>query len=360
MTDLLDATGDLVAALDALDDAVAQIQVADRDGLSPAEELALLGRLEEMRRRLDHGTVLAAGHLDASAAFSLDGHKTAKGALKAIGRLSGSEAHGRLQTDRALRRPPLVEAAYAEGRIPTEHVRAMARTVSNPRVAEWVPGADPIFAHHATILGYDDFVAALRQWEALADADGADQASERCHERRSASLLESTIDGSFRLESNHGAMQGAAWCSTGQATSSTSAAGSACSLARVETPPSSRPCSGGRAGSDACGPAATGGAATCKWTIATRPGGAAPPTSPTPTPTAGFTTGSRSAGSARSGVRAASGQSIAPTAVDPSPHPSEQGRARPATGPGGPALERAASRHRSRKEVQWPNRSRAR
>ena len=163
-----------------------------------------------MRRRLDHGTDLAAGHLDVSAAFSLDGHKTAKGALKAIGRLSGSEAHGRVQTSRALRRLPLVEAAYARGEIPTEHARAIARAVSNPRVAEWVPGADPIFAHHATILGYDDFVAALRQWEALADADGADQASERCHERRNATLLESAIDGSFRLEGNHGALQGAA------------------------------------------------------------------------------------------------------------------------------------------------------
>ena len=210
MTDLLHTPGDLVAALDALDQAVAQVQDADRDELSPAEELALLGRLEVLRRRLDHGADVAAGHLDATAAFSLDGHKTAKGALKAIGRLSGPEAHGRVQTARALRRLPLVEAAYAEGRIPTEHVRAIARTVSNPRVAGWVPGADPIFAHHAAILGYDDFVAALRQWEALADADGADQASEQSHERRSASLLESAIDGSFRLESTHGAMQGAA------------------------------------------------------------------------------------------------------------------------------------------------------
>ena len=210
MTDLLEPPDDLVTALDALDVAVASVQAADRDSLSPAEELALLGRLERLRRRLDHGADLAAGHLDGSAAFSLDGHKTAKGALKAIGRLSGSEAHGRVQTSRALRRLPLVEAAYARGEIPTEHVRAIARTVSNPRVAEWVPDADPIFAHHATILGYDDFVAALRQWEALADADGADQASERLHERRSASLLESAIDGSFRLESNHGALQGAA------------------------------------------------------------------------------------------------------------------------------------------------------
>ncbi|HSP04277.1 MAG TPA: DUF222 domain-containing protein [Acidimicrobiales bacterium] len=200
---------ELEAALNALDDAVGLVQSASLDGVSPKEELALVRRLEELRRRLDHGTDQAVGHLDAGAAFSIDGHKTAKGALKAIGRLSGPEAHGRVQTSRALRRLPLVEAAYARGEIPTEHARALARTVANPRVAEWVPDADPIFAHHATKLGYDDFVAALRQWEALADADGADQASERSHQRRNASLLESGIDGSFHLEGSFGAFQGA-------------------------------------------------------------------------------------------------------------------------------------------------------
>jgi hypothetical protein len=210
MTVLLEPAVALDSALAALDDAVGLVQAAELDGLSPAEELALVGRLEVLRRRLDHGTDRAAGHLDRSAAFSFDGHKTAKGALKAIGRLSGSEAHGRVQTSRALRHLPLVEAAYGRGEIPTEHVRAIARTIANPRVAAWVPGADPVFAHHATVLGYDDFCAALKQWEALADADGADQASEHSHERRSASLHESGIDGSFRLESNQGAIRGAA------------------------------------------------------------------------------------------------------------------------------------------------------
>jgi hypothetical protein len=206
--DTLEST-DLATALAALDEAVCLVQSASLDGVSPKEELALVRRLEVLRRRLDHGTDLTVGHLDASAAFSADGHKTAKGALKAIGRLPGPEAHGRVQTSRALRRLPLVEAAYGRGDIPTEHVRAIARTVSNPRVAEWVAGADPIFAHHATKLGYDDFVAALRQWEALADADGADQASEQSHERRNATLHESGVDGSFDLQGGFGAFQGA-------------------------------------------------------------------------------------------------------------------------------------------------------
>lgn len=208
MTDTLEST-DLDAALAALEEAVGRVQTVSLDGLGPAEELALVARLEVLRRRLDHGTARAAGHLDASAAFSLDGHKTAKGALQAIGRLSGSEAFGRVQTARALRRLPLVEAAHARGEIPTGHVRAIARVVSNPRVAEHVVGADPIFAHHAAVLGYEDFCAVLRQWEAYADADGADQAAERSHERRNGSLLPG-IDGSWRIEGGFGSLQGAA------------------------------------------------------------------------------------------------------------------------------------------------------
>jgi hypothetical protein len=197
-------------ALDVLEEAVSGFQEADLDVLEAAEELALVGRLEVLRRRLDHGTDRAAGHLDHSAAFSFDGHKTAKGALKAIGRVSGSEAFGRVQTARALRQLPLVEAAYAQGQIPTEHVRAIARVVSNPRVQDHVAGADPIFATDAAKLGYDDFVAVLKRWESLADADGAAQAAERTHARRDFSLLENTIDGSFHTRGTFGSLHGAA------------------------------------------------------------------------------------------------------------------------------------------------------
>ena len=200
---------DLEEALDALEVAVEQVARAELDQLSAPEELALVGRLEQLRRRLDAGTDRTAGHLDRSGAFSLDGHKTAKGALKAIGRLSGPEAHGRVQTARALRELPLVEAAYERGEIPVAHLRAIARVASNPRVGAHLPGADPIFAHQATVLGFDDFVAALREWERLADADGADQGADESHERRRAGLIRSDINGSWSLEGSFGALQGA-------------------------------------------------------------------------------------------------------------------------------------------------------
>ena len=198
------------AALDALEMAVGLVQAAGLDELSPAAELSVTRRLEVLRRRLDHGTDRAAGHLDASCAFSLDGHRNARCALKHLGRLSGAEAHGRTQTARALRELPAVEAAYGRGEIPTQHVRAIARVAANPRVGEFLPVADPIFAAQASTETYDDFCAWLRQWESLADADGAAQDAERSHERRSFSLLENAINGSWTSQGNHGALQGAA------------------------------------------------------------------------------------------------------------------------------------------------------
>jgi len=181
---------------------------ADLDDLSAEEELALVGRIEQLRRRLDAVTDGATGHLDRSAAFSFDGYRSAKGALKGIARLPGGEALGRVQTARALRVLPLVEAAYQAGDIPVAHARLIGRVAANPRVAEHLPDADPVFRELATTLGYDDFCAALREWERLADADGADQGADESHERRNASLHRSDINASFHLDGSFGAMQG--------------------------------------------------------------------------------------------------------------------------------------------------------
>ncbi len=197
------------AALDALDAAVVLVQTADLDA-APADELAATRRLEAARRRLDHGTVRVVGHLDTSAAFSLDGHRNARCALKHLGRLPGAEALGRLTTARALRDLPAVEAAYALGQIPTGHVRVIARTVSNPRVSDFVSVADPIFAEMASTLAYDEFCSWLREWESMADADGAGEAADASHECRRFSLLENQVDGSFTSAGVHGALQGAA------------------------------------------------------------------------------------------------------------------------------------------------------
>jgi hypothetical protein len=128
--------------------------------------------------------------------------------LKAIGRLPGGEALGRVQTARALRVLPLVEAAYRSGEIPVAHVRLIGRIAANPRVTDHLADADPLFSELATTLDHDAFCAAMREWERLADVDGADQGADDSHERRNASLHRSEINGSFHLDGIFGAMQG--------------------------------------------------------------------------------------------------------------------------------------------------------
>ncbi|MDE0803638.1 MAG: hypothetical protein OSA99_09975 [Acidimicrobiales bacterium] len=138
-------------ALDALEVAADLLRAADLDD-TPARELQTVRRLEVVLRRIGHGADRAAGHLDVSAAFSLGGHANARSALKHLGRLAGRESLGRVQTARALRDLPRVDAAYAAGRIPTGHVRAIARAAANPRVCDALTIADPGFVDQASEL----------------------------------------------------------------------------------------------------------------------------------------------------------------------------------------------------------------
>src|SRR5690606_9650673 len=172
--------------------------------------LEVARRVEAARRRLDAATDRVAGFVDRSGAFGVDGHGSAKAALAHLGRLPGAEAHARVRTARALVGLPAVAAAYARGEIPTAHVRLIVRVASNPRVREFLADADPIFAEQAGCEPYDAFRAWLRQWESLADADGAARDAERTHERRTASVVENAADGSTELSGRFGALQGAA------------------------------------------------------------------------------------------------------------------------------------------------------
>lgn len=199
--------GDALALLGRAITALAAVDAAE---LLPAQQLALLEEIEPLRRRLDHVTDRATGAVDASGAYGIDGHRTPKAAVKARCRVSGPEAHGRVRSQRVLRKMPAVSAAQASGAVPTENVRAIARTMSNPRVADLASLVDDVFAEQAAAQTPEEFRAWLRDWERLADVDGAEQEAEANHERRNFSLLESPVDSSWTLRGSFGGLQGAA------------------------------------------------------------------------------------------------------------------------------------------------------
>ena len=164
--------------------------------------------VEVLRRRLDAATTGLADAVDRTGAYRVDGHASATSCLKHLGRIPGGEAAGRVKGAAALRRLPLVEKSFVEGRIPTGHIAALGRLGSNPRVAGFFEEADEWFRERACELDHDGFVVLLRQWEMLADADGAEEKSDREHRNRNATVTQG-FDGSFRTKANHAAVQGA-------------------------------------------------------------------------------------------------------------------------------------------------------
>ena len=193
--------------LDRVRSAVAELQEVDITTMSPADQLRFARSVEVLRRRLEHGADRVTGHLDATAAFSVDGHRNVRTAVTRIGRLTGAEALGRTQTIRALQLLPLVEIAHAAGRLPIGHVRLIARVAANPRVHQHLEAAAPLFVDRAQSLDYDAFHAWMQQWLFLADPDGADRDDGITHEKRRCSLIEN-FDGSWTLEGQFGALQG--------------------------------------------------------------------------------------------------------------------------------------------------------
>ncbi len=196
-------------ALDRLDADLDRLGGVDPASLSGAQKMAALGRIEQIRRRLDAADGRLVDDLDRSGGYQVDGHRNAKSAIKHRCRVSGSEALRRVRTARAWRELPAVAAAYRRGEIPTESMTAIARVVANPRVADFLAVADAVFAEQAAEETVDDFRPWLREWERLADEDGTQDKTDRAHDRRHLSLVQSGIDSSWLLQGSSGGAQGA-------------------------------------------------------------------------------------------------------------------------------------------------------
>ena len=195
-------------ALERLGDGVGALASVDASVLAPDDLLTFVRDVEVVRRQLDAAATALVGEVDRSGAYRVDGHLSATASVKHLARSSSAEAAGRVKGAAALRRLPLVAKSFAEGLIPSGHVAALGRLGSNGRVAGFFEESDEWFRERACELDHDAFVMLLRQWETLADADGAEQESERLHRHRNATVTKG-YDGTFRTKANHAGVQGA-------------------------------------------------------------------------------------------------------------------------------------------------------
>jgi hypothetical protein len=183
--------------------AVAGLGAVDVDALEAVELRAWLEGVEELRRTVDAAAVAAAGRVDRSNPFREQGFFSAKSVVKHMCKLSGPEAHRRVQTARMHGALTAWATAEADGVVGVAQSELMARIAANPRVPAVVLERDsPDLLDDAVDCSYDEFERRARTWEALADPEGDRAHHERLHARRDVGLRPRpeggwTISGNF-------------------------------------------------------------------------------------------------------------------------------------------------------------------
>ena len=161
----------------------------DPSGFDAVTMRIWLEGVERARRTVEAAAIAAAGAVDRSNPFRGQGFFTAKSAVKHMCRLSGPEAHRRVQTARLHAGLPAWGQAEADGRVGVAQSELMARVVANPRLpADVVERHSPTLLDDAVDLPYDHFERNVRTREALADPDGDRTRNDRLYENRDVQI----------------------------------------------------------------------------------------------------------------------------------------------------------------------------
>ena len=190
------------AAINELLQAVAAWEPASCD------EAAAWVRATERLGRRGHALQLAVqDRIDRSGVYQADGHASAKVMVRHVANVSGAEAKRRHRVVRMQRDLPEVAAAHAAGEVGGPQVERIARVHANPRIADELAGIDRQVARAAAMLPYQEFEAALAEWERLTDEDGAGDEAARAQARRDH-RMHRDLDGSWRIEGSSGGVDG--------------------------------------------------------------------------------------------------------------------------------------------------------
>jgi hypothetical protein len=173
----------------------------DPDTLTDDELGDGLVELHRLEARLAASKARWTAAFDARRAYADDGSKTAAAWLARKTRGCPAAMRAQTRLARRLRHMPATTAALAAGEISERHAEVLAGLAGSPRkaVADAFPEAEPKLVEYAKTLGFDEFVTAVRYWEALVDEDGVedqaagDRASRHVH-------LSQTFRGNWALD----------------------------------------------------------------------------------------------------------------------------------------------------------------
>lgn len=189
-------------------EAVTELQAADLSMLEDDWLTRYAKSADELLARVDSVNIDVAGHVRHRGHGREMGFFSTKSWLKHHVRLSGREAHRRMQVLRMFELLPGWARAARAGEVGVGQTRLMARVAANPRVHialmdEWERLLD-----EACVLEYDAFERRLRDFERLADPAGAASSAESREGRRDARMGQRR-DGSWWLSASFGSLTGA-------------------------------------------------------------------------------------------------------------------------------------------------------
>jgi hypothetical protein len=164
---------DGVESLGRGNDALAMLDLdAVADG--PLGEMLVDVHREEARLAANKARLM--GAFDVRRSYADDGSRTAAAWLALATNCAPSEARAVVRLGRRLRHMPATRAALAAGSISSRHAHVLAGLYGSPRkaVADAFGEAEEMLVGYACELSFDDFLAAVRYWESVVDADGAE------------------------------------------------------------------------------------------------------------------------------------------------------------------------------------------
>jgi len=168
---------------------------SDGDGDGGGPECRAMEATLRRHARMDAETALAVADFESSGAWKSGGALTVNAWIMHELHLSRAEARRHLARGRALRRLPLVMAAFTEGAITGDHV-AVLMALDHGATHEPLHRQEQLLVDLARHYTFDEFSRLVRYWALHYDPDGTTEAAEEQRSRRDAYLVE-TFDGTW-------------------------------------------------------------------------------------------------------------------------------------------------------------------
>jgi hypothetical protein len=181
--------------------------VAEVAGLGDAALCERFVALEAQLRRSEAELAVVVAEVERRGRYGVDGHRTVRGWLRAMGGWSGAQTVVRCRLARLVTALPACGEALHDGRLGVAQAVELANAAANPRCGDQLADVADVLVHQAAVLPFEDFRTCVRRWEALADSDGAHRSAEAAHERRRASVIE--LDGTLHVTATGGPVDAA-------------------------------------------------------------------------------------------------------------------------------------------------------